>query len=759
MNLTARKQSAAGAIRFGLILTASAIQGWFTKVTGQISLPGQAGVASELGPTARALIDRAVEGGRLTREQGLLYRLFALTGDTRLPSEYRGSRGDSLSADGSAVREVAKAFPTLSSAAQAAAAPYFQPPIYPGSWYEPARQGARSESGVRVHLASQVQEPGPEPLPREGWRFTDNLTIPIRVWHLADDPKLGPRAVFLSRQIEKAWPMLTGVMGRAPLSDAGPHPFVQTAGDTKGAFDAWGDGGNGRFDIYLLPLPGWQTGGAVTMAYPPGCSERPAFMLVDSRVDSRKLAAAAVHEFMHAIEFAFKVGGDCAKGWDEATAHWALNHVLPTNNFEHSTEAGGRACIQYPGATCNSYEAWVFALYLDRTHGPEVIRRSWELMAQYPAWRAVNAAIPGGLQRAWPDFARHGWNQPPYTTYEEWDAFLAKPLSPGYDTKTYYAAVDDQRERFPDQENPVALEHREIAMLPTPIHRELELDGKLRDKIEVRDEVSNPLSRNYLRYSLSDKRVRYLRITHPYKSGGPVSIQAMRKKPDSTWVTEDWTTKSEVTICRNEPEEDLTELVLVTANATPDGKPLERIAYVPGSGKWPSTGKATIEMRTICPTTWRIVQEHRQESSMRGTNYTLHHEAVVRELGTPDPEAGHNFEGKGRFDAQAVDYRANCLAKGPDPTQHYKAKGEVRATASIESMGGDSVSVSFSLDPVVPEGAENAAAAHVLYSAGGGLLIFRGSSVNLTRVDTLARDNPCQGLLRVFITTRVERLR
>ena len=646
--------------------------------------------------SSQQLIEQAAAKGKLTQEQKVLYKLFALTGDSRLPSAYQGSKKGILLADGSGLREVLAAFPALSPTAQAMAAPYFQPPIYPGSWYE-LREGA-TQATVTPGAHANPREPGPEPLPRQGWKTIASQSIPIRVWYREDEPKMGPRAAYIGRLIEKAWPMLTGIMGRTPLADAGPHPYVHVAGDTQGAFDVWGDGGDGRFDIYLLPLPGWQTGGAVTMAYPPGCSERPAFMLVDSRKESRTIEAAAVHEFMHSIEFAFKVGADCARGWDEATAHWAINHVLPGNNFEHESYSGGRACIQYPGTTCYSYEAWVFALYLDRTLSKEVIRRTWELMAKYPAWQAVNAAVPGGLKQVWPKFALHGWNQPPYPAYEEWDGFFAKPLSPGYDNEAYLTARDNRQQKFPGEENPEALEGAENRMLPTPLAGELKLDGKLRGKVEVKDGVSNRLSRHYVRYSLPDKDVRFLRIRHPYKKGGDLSIQALRKRPDSSWVADDWTPHSEVTICRNNPEEDLTEIVFIFGNARPDGPAVGQIPYDKIT-PWNSTGKAIVELRKICPKSFRVRYHYVRKSTNYGVHYETTWNAVLRERDTPDDD-GYNFSGYGTYQGIAVDRKANCLNDAPEDLQETHLKGSVRAKATVTDLGGDSSSVVFELEPV-----------------------------------------------------------
>ena len=156
-------------------------------------------------------------------------------------------------------------------------------------------------------------------------------------------------------------------------------------------------------------------------------------------------------------------------------------------------------------------------------------------------------------------------------------------------------------------------------------------------------------------------------------------------------------------------------------------------------------------------TAWRIVQEQREESSLQGNSHTLRYDATLRERESPKPDEP-NFEGTGRLESTAVDRKANCLNAAPDNIQHYSSSSDLRATASIDRVTPDSVHVNYSLEPILAEGAESGPIPWVLQAAAGGVLFFSGPSIVLERVDTVAVDNRCRGLVRVLVTTRMERL-
>ena len=93
------------------------------------------------------LIEREVSAGRLSRERGLVYRVFAAFGDHRLPARLAGDDGG-LEGD-SVPREVAAAWPTLSRRARRTLAPFLMRPPSRRSWAAGRRRNARRAVAAR----------------------------------------------------------------------------------------------------------------------------------------------------------------------------------------------------------------------------------------------------------------------------------------------------------------------------------------------------------------------------------------------------------------------------------------------------------------------------------------------------------------------------------------------------------------------------------------------------------------------------------
>src|SRR5688572_4069200 len=83
--------------------------------------------------TPSTLIAAALAQNRISVEQALTYRVFALFGDVRLPPEFDGAPDGEP--DHMLMRQVSVALPTLSQAARDVLLPFVLPPIYAQSWY------------------------------------------------------------------------------------------------------------------------------------------------------------------------------------------------------------------------------------------------------------------------------------------------------------------------------------------------------------------------------------------------------------------------------------------------------------------------------------------------------------------------------------------------------------------------------------------------------------------------------------------------
>ena len=117
-------------------------------------------------------------------------------------------------------------------------------------------------------------------------------------------------------------PTLVGLMKKAPLPDGG-RPC---------------NGGDERLDISLVDLPPPELGLTVPFGLNPwACSEVPSYILLPRAASAEKLA----HEFMHAIQYAFKVEGSCSnyEWWREASAQWAEDFVFPADTQSRTRQS------------------------------------------------------------------------------------------------------------------------------------------------------------------------------------------------------------------------------------------------------------------------------------------------------------------------------------------------------------------------------------------------------------------------------------
>lgn len=202
---------------------------------------------------------------------------------------------------------------------------------------------------------------------------------------------------------------------RAPLTDA---PRDDASID---------DGGDGRFDVYLLDFPTSADGAyrreACTIDTPARCA---GYMLQENDFDRRSypsLAKAtrilASHELFHAVQSAYLGASSVVLG--EATAVWASEaYDASLDDFEGFV--GGylarpdRSLGQEPIGPVDpfSYGAALFFRFLEETHGRDIVRRLWEALPSSPVgWPETLDAVlmreeGATLALAFATFAR--WN-------------------------------------------------------------------------------------------------------------------------------------------------------------------------------------------------------------------------------------------------------------------------------------------------------------------------------------------------------------
>lgn len=321
--------------------------------------------------------------------------------------------------------------------------------------------------------------------------------------------------------VRETYPKFKALLDREPPSDARERCF---------------HGPDGRLDVYVTKAKRFGTfrppKTAVAFVHPYARREvclpkRPVFAVVRPGVRPAVLA----HELWHAFQAAYatKVGCHLYAEWNEALATWAGNYAYPGDNVEHAHDSVLKT-PEFPlpmhGA---GYAGWVFALYLSQTLGPDAIRAIEEAREKHVYDVHVDRALPGGFRERFPDFSLYAYNRAPAPdAYQRWDALAAAPPAPSV--------------RLARGENPLPMETLRV------------------------------LSREYRQVVVDDPDLRRIEFHNPGAADPNLHVRALVRRADGTWRTESWDGRTTVSFCRDNPDEDVQEVILAYSNSSLDRK-------------------------------------------------------------------------------------------------------------------------------------------------------------------------------------------
>ncbi len=544
-----------------LIVTTSPIQGHPVLQTTDptIFLP-LISTSSGVSLTSDQLIDAALARGEISAETALVYRVYVVFGDSRLPVHLRGD--DRTVVDGDIIKAARTQYASLSPAAQAILAPYLIPPIYRGSWEDPASatgvdtahpstplRSAQDDISTALRLSPKDLTCG-EVTP-DKWEYVDGAYA--RVWWKQARPGDRAAAEAYRDAIDATiWPRLTQLMGQEPLSDASSSC----------------SGGAGSLDIYLSDTVAY----SFEQSHDPGCKETPGYIVMQVGDDNRILA----HEFMHAIQDAYDVHSGCVYGPEyawlcEATATWAMLWLYPD-----SVLAGQYAewffqpnnsppPLDLKDGT-HEYGAYLFFYFLTHYFGNDgLIRTVWENTEWDDGLPAVDHAIPGGFAGVWDTFALYNWNQPPYDYYRRWGGISLSPETYLGRHPAITGPWDDRQFIRSLSSVAVGYHHytfageapRLVTFFNGFLYRITQEPLELPPLPGLRTLDDGTLQRSFER--APDAEIKGARVQVLFKAEG-----------DSQWTLKDMTELSHLSWCRDATSERLQELVIIFSNSEHD---------------------------------------------------------------------------------------------------------------------------------------------------------------------------------------------
>jgi hypothetical protein len=501
-------------------------------------------------PNSGQLIADALAAGQIDLGTSLLYRAYAVFGDSRLPEAFVGS--GPAEEDMALFTEIEDARATLPKAILDQLTPYLVRPDDPASVFnagQPTQQRQRPMAAAPAPAERSDRCPGG----RREWITLRSALHPVRAWALCDSsPSLDLAAqnhlLRVIAVVDKAYGGMVSLMGPAKA-------------------DLWGDE---AIDIYVVPTsahaprPGetsevpYMVGGNRGAAWPQapfvGRTSSAFMMMPRWRLGQNDYQLTLIHELFHVLQFAhnYRLGG---YWFSEASAVWASVHFNRTARIRPDDNAGlhgerfkayqasGHGLLNTAGQ--NAYFSYIWPMFMEFKGGFEMIGGAWRQLAG----ATTAAQATNDLDFVFPfkdnllDFAWRNLNQ----EYQPGD---------GLPRIKRYVKLDPP---FPDKQHPPMNKSRRLS-----IHESTEVTLDLRRGLES-------LSAGYYEAEVTDPDVKQVVFElDAIQIDGLIASALVNI--DGTWESEPRSLdgKRELRFCLDRPAEKLKEIVIIVANHLKD---------------------------------------------------------------------------------------------------------------------------------------------------------------------------------------------
>jgi len=558
-----------------------------------VSVYASSGANADPGPDA--LIERALVAGRIDGEQALIYRVYALFGDDRLPLEFDGPPSDEP--NHALLRELASTVHTLSQPTHDLLRPFLLPPQYAESWYA-QRAGLTAPAQAQAQAARAT--PSATTINCEASRlpgfFPRVSTTNFNIFYMksldpAQDAVSAQVVELIAALIEEVYRTESSLLNRFRLSDINEAC----------------NGGDAKTDIYYGGFALFGTG-AWTATYPlprgstgvNACADRPSMVMLNktskefiaierSLAQGRALAKSIVaHEILHVLQFAMPRQASCTDTlwFDEATAQWAMDHVVPTiaqgEPGEFGMEPGaGRVApgfpksgpvladylfaghmvpIEKPGASVkrNGYADYLFFQFVARAQTPDKIRQIFDALAGgLGSVEALAAAVD--MKATWPDFARTLWIGVADRVLDYW-----------YTEDEYRYGLAEVYAQAPTEGIPQDRKDKLKTLQVDQRGQPRATFELLKNALEFEGYLIHPRSMFFEHLSFSDATVHSVYFSNPIGSLPQrefMKVQALRKIGGQWQAPEDWTAEPYKQFCLDSKTERIEELLLIVSNS------------------------------------------------------------------------------------------------------------------------------------------------------------------------------------------------
>jgi hypothetical protein len=515
-------------------------------------------------PTSEDLIESALAAGKITYEQSLLDRALALFNSPDMPADYR-SAIPNLDAGTELFREVDSKAGTLSPGLLKQLAPYRARPSDPTSIFNtlPPATGLTGAVGVAAALAA---DPVPSVLP--GWKSELAAGGKARVW-VKDSANAAAQLASHVADVSTVWAAYPGIFTYphpdepgTPSLAANPDSAIDIYFVSVGALDPRRPECAADPSLDQCKYSAADAGYAQRAPKQSGHTSS-GYVVLKEKPSSDDLLDTIAHELAHASQFAYDTE---ETSWlYESTATWVGYKVLKklgkTPTFEYRRVPTFFSSADQPLTRTDkgyAYAAWLFFLYASTEAGNGVVTDIWTAAGAdgVQGEQAVDKVFP--FDKYFGQFSVRDWN--------------IDPVQP------QYKAADTT---FP-------------AGQPKVRNKTTVLAAGKDDSLDV---SLPPLSSAYFRYSFPNS-VRAVTFEDSLAGVPNAKVWGITNIGNTWKKQEDWTGGATRQFCRDVPEQDLVQVVIVVSNASPTDKltvadPPKVTASAKGCSGWVGTMKGS----------------------------------------------------------------------------------------------------------------------------------------------------------------------
>lgn len=482
------------------------------------------------GASAFDFINTDLAEGKIKPEDALLYKIYGVFGDERLPEKYKVGE---VPFEGAGVFfELKRIYDGLSEEVKGNLFPYLARPDAPDSVID-------YELGANHHgLISDVfaAERPPAKEKRFSYKFKESSDGKFKIWY-PDNDIIASGKTIKTEDSEKTAKKIADKLASAGVFKKF-EDLLKVGPISDGSI-----GGDGKIDIYIAY--GIKSHGLTIT----DTGKKSEFILINpiqSETYDSALHGTIAHEIFHIFQTPFNTEYDDAKDkwWMEATATWAEHFIYPKGNseqefLENFIEAPEKKLTKTDGGF--EYGAYLFPFFLEQNYGADMIQKVFKGRdLVFAVTKSIDDFVPGGFKDNWKKFTEWNYNLSPAKFYKDPGGFPQKSAFSSRLSQTIY----------------------------------LSDAGPAEVEIGALEPLSSVFAAVYAD-SLDRKKtqgVEFSGLENFWMQSERAAIKAIIYLRNGGEYIEDWTEKSGRTFCFNKNKEDIDQVILIFSNASLDAK-------------------------------------------------------------------------------------------------------------------------------------------------------------------------------------------